>query len=225
MSDTPQGPGWWQASDGRFYPPQSASPQPPPPPQWGGTAPPQWGPSPPRRRRGRGCLYSVLGFFGLIILLVIIIAVAANHAAKKIQSSGLGGPPPAAKYRVGQTGSSGGFAFTVYAVKDPFTSSNQFATPTAGDRYVEVDVQVKNQNTSRQEVFSSLAGFHLLDSLNHQYDEALVTGVEPSAPDGQIAAGQAIRGFVVFEVPKATTGLKLRCQGNLTSAGAVFTLP
>jgi hypothetical protein len=24
MSDTPQGPGWWQASDGKFYPPESA---------------------------------------------------------------------------------------------------------------------------------------------------------------------------------------------------------
>lgn len=23
MSDTPQGPGWWQASDGRYYPPQA----------------------------------------------------------------------------------------------------------------------------------------------------------------------------------------------------------
>jgi nitric oxide reductase large subunit len=24
MSDTPQGPGWWQASDGKWYPPQQA---------------------------------------------------------------------------------------------------------------------------------------------------------------------------------------------------------
>ena len=24
MSDTPQGPGWWQASDGKFYPPEQA---------------------------------------------------------------------------------------------------------------------------------------------------------------------------------------------------------
>jgi hypothetical protein len=25
MSDTSQGPGWWQASDGKWYPPESAS--------------------------------------------------------------------------------------------------------------------------------------------------------------------------------------------------------
>ena len=35
MSDVPQGPGWWQASDGRRYPPESfpASGAPNPPPQ------------------------------------------------------------------------------------------------------------------------------------------------------------------------------------------------
>lgn len=32
MSDTPQGPGWWLASDGRFYPPEQAQTPPPPPP-------------------------------------------------------------------------------------------------------------------------------------------------------------------------------------------------
>lgn len=32
MSDTPVGPGWWLASDGKWYPPQAASPAPPPPP-------------------------------------------------------------------------------------------------------------------------------------------------------------------------------------------------
>ena len=32
MSDQPQGPGWWRASDGKFYPPQSAPDQPAPPP-------------------------------------------------------------------------------------------------------------------------------------------------------------------------------------------------
>ncbi|MFP4513648.1 MAG: DUF4190 domain-containing protein [Acidimicrobiales bacterium] len=32
MSDTSQGPGWWLASDGKWYPPQSAAPPPPPGP-------------------------------------------------------------------------------------------------------------------------------------------------------------------------------------------------
>lgn len=32
MSDYSQGPGWWQASDGKWYPPQPAAGGPPPPP-------------------------------------------------------------------------------------------------------------------------------------------------------------------------------------------------
>lgn len=44
MSDAPQGPGWWLASDGRWYPPESHSPSLPPPPP---TAYPPPGNSPP----------------------------------------------------------------------------------------------------------------------------------------------------------------------------------
>ena len=40
-ADASQGEGWWQASDGKWYPPQTASPSIPPPP------PPQTPSSPP----------------------------------------------------------------------------------------------------------------------------------------------------------------------------------
>ena len=55
MSDTPQGPDWWMASDGRWYPPQQHANFPPPPPPTGpgnavwSTSPagPAWSGSPP----------------------------------------------------------------------------------------------------------------------------------------------------------------------------------
>jgi uncharacterized RDD family membrane protein YckC len=49
MSDAPQGPGWWQASDGNWYPPEQApgaQPTPPPaapPPGYGAGAPAGYG--------------------------------------------------------------------------------------------------------------------------------------------------------------------------------------
>jgi hypothetical protein len=43
MSDTPQDPTWWQASDGKWYPPQPATP-PPPSPE---AAPPSFAPPQP----------------------------------------------------------------------------------------------------------------------------------------------------------------------------------
>lgn len=39
MSDVPQGPGWWQASDGRWYPPESHPSATPGPPGGSGQAP------------------------------------------------------------------------------------------------------------------------------------------------------------------------------------------
>ena len=44
MSDAPQGPGWWQASDGRWYPPTARPGTPPPGPAPSG--PPPYGPGP-----------------------------------------------------------------------------------------------------------------------------------------------------------------------------------
>jgi hypothetical protein len=48
MSDVSQGEGWWQASDGKWYPPQAATPPPAwaPPPGYGppGYGPPGYGP-------------------------------------------------------------------------------------------------------------------------------------------------------------------------------------
>jgi Domain of unknown function (DUF4282) len=39
MTDTPEGPGWWQASDGKYYPPEQRPSQDPPPSYRGPTDP------------------------------------------------------------------------------------------------------------------------------------------------------------------------------------------
>ena len=69
-----------------------------------------------------------------------------------------------------------------------------------------------------------MLAFHLYDSRNHPYGEAIVAGIQPVPPDGPISQGQAVRGFVMFEVPTTATGLTMRCQGSLAAAGAVFAL-
>jgi hypothetical protein len=216
MSDVSQGPVWWQASDGRWYPPQ------PLPGQW-----PQ--PPPPKNKAGRGCLYAILGAVAAVILvgviIIVIVAIVASKASKSITATNanLGGAAPAAQYTVGQSGSSGGMQFTVYAFKDPRPPAGPFTTIRPGDHLVSLDVQVTNPG-SAQRPFSSVLGFHLLDSRNYQYDENSISGLSPPAPDGEIAGGQSVRGLVEFEVPDGTTGLRFRAQGSVTAAGAVWTL-
>lgn len=72
MSDTPQGPGWWQASDGKFYPPQSA-PSP--------NAPPIL-PSAPPKKAGFGKKLLV-GTGGLFVALIAVSAVSGAGAPSK----------------------------------------------------------------------------------------------------------------------------------------------
>jgi hypothetical protein len=215
MSDVSQGQGWYQASDLKWYPPESRP------------APPTYSQEPERKRRGRGCLYGLLGAVALVVV-IIIAAVASSGGGSSSKATGgianLGGKAPAAAYKVGDTAKTGGFNATVYAAKDPQPPADSFNTPKPGNHFVSVDMQITNPGTSQQS-FSSLIGIHLLDSLNHQYDEDIEgAGLSPNAPDGELAAGQSVRGFVVFQVPDGTSGLKLRVQGGLTSAGAVFTL-
>ena len=131
---------------------------------------------------------------------------------------------PSGDYKVGDTANTSGLQAKVYGFRDPQPPVDSFNTPKTGNHFVSVDVQITNPGSSQQR-FSSLLGFHLLDSQNRQYDEDLTSGgLIPGAPDGELAAGQSIRGFVVFETPDGTTGLRFRVQGSITAAGAVFRL-
>jgi hypothetical protein len=79
----PQGPGWWQASDGRWYPPQPAQQaytQPAPqayPPGSPQGYPQQAPPAPPPRTSGKGCLIALAIVLGLFLLVGIVFAVLA----------------------------------------------------------------------------------------------------------------------------------------------------
>jgi hypothetical protein len=88
MSDTPQGPGWWQASDEKWYPPPQPvmSPetttvgqhQPPGP---GATPYPYGGaPASPPGAGGqnRTALYITLGVLGVLVLVVLIAALSSG---------------------------------------------------------------------------------------------------------------------------------------------------
>lgn len=74
MTQQPQGPGWWRASDGRWYPPQPPQPGPPYPPQPGQLFMPhqQYGPPPQPppapRTRNRGCIVAV------VVVVIVLLA-------------------------------------------------------------------------------------------------------------------------------------------------------
>ncbi len=172
--------------------------------------------------------------------LVVIIGIAASSSDDKkdtpVAATGDTSPaeerptaPPAttkpstkSSNAVGDTARTSDFDITVFGFKNPASTTNPFDKAKAGMHYVAVDVQVANRGT-KQQSFSSLLGFHLVDGANRQYD-MVITTITPGPPDGEIPAGEAIRGFAVFEVPDGSTGLRLRVQGSITASGAFFTL-
>lgn len=87
MSDSSQGPGWWQASDGRWYPPQSHSTQPAaPPPTYGAPPPVAYG-APAAKKSGMpGWAKVVLILGGILVLLVGGCTVALGVFANKVSN-------------------------------------------------------------------------------------------------------------------------------------------
>jgi hypothetical protein len=92
VSEVSQGPGWWQASDGKWYPPQPAAPVTPPPPPPGPPPVPQWGAPTTPGKSNRGCLIA-LGIVGVVLVLgivatVIVIAAVGNEVEDRVDEDG-----------------------------------------------------------------------------------------------------------------------------------------
>jgi hypothetical protein len=75
MSDTQQGPNWWKASDGKWYPPESHPDYRPPPPPSGGRR--------RKEKRGTSVWKLALGVcLGLMLFLVVCSALISSGVKK-----------------------------------------------------------------------------------------------------------------------------------------------
>jgi hypothetical protein len=158
-----------------------------------------------------------------LVLGAVVFAASPAQAKKKPKATTTTVKKPSG-YKVGQTAQTGDFKVTVHGFTDPYVPTESFFAAKPGNHYVTVDVEIMNP-TKSQQLFSSLAGFHLADAKNKEYNETIIVGLDPPAPEGQIPAGGAVRGNAGFEIPDGSPGpLRLRVQGNLTASGAYFVL-
>ncbi len=88
MSDTPQGPGWWQGSDGRFYSPsdvhgpRGVTPVEPP-----GPYPPPVGSRPTAGKATAALILAIASFVVCPVVPAIVALVLAAQAKREIESS------------------------------------------------------------------------------------------------------------------------------------------
>jgi hypothetical protein len=130
--------------------------------------------------------------------------------------------PPNGPLTVGSTDNTSGFDVTLLQFVDPWQSTNQFESPSAGMRFVAVELGMLNTRDEVQ-TFSSLLGLELIDSLGQRWNPAFA-GFDLPQLDGDVAPGSNIRGWQVFEVPADATGLRLKVQGSITASGIEFQL-
>lgn len=157
MSDQSGGPGWWQASDGKWYPPQPSAPPPPP-----GEAVA----APPTKKGMPGCLKWVLIAFGVALVLGVgctaLIGGAANEASKDIEEQKEDALDDAELVAC-ETDEAGFMAATVRITNDSSERSNydvtvSYTSPDGSEQYATGDAyaQALEPGQSRTEDAQSL---------------------------------------------------------------------
>lgn len=155
----------------------------------------------------------------LVLVGTVIVLLAcgeSSNAAVATSGGNTSSNPTATHFKIKQVVKLGNVltltvnSFTV----DP---GDQFTTPKAGNKFVKVDISIKNISSTKQDI-SSIINFTLQDATGQKYDETIVT--DATAPDGTVPAGGLLRGQLVYEVPKAqhafTFTFDLDLSGNST---------
>lgn len=148
----------------------------------------------------------------------IVATIASGSSNEATRVDGDGAAAQASEFNVGDMVELGDWRVQVHNVADPYTPSNDFITPAAGNRFVVVDAEVTNNSDSSQTV-SSIICFELRDSTNRSYNVTFV-GDNSSTIDGDAAPGSARRGDLAFELPGDAVGLQLQFKCDLFSSGS-----
>jgi Domain of unknown function (DUF4352) len=180
--------------------------------------PPATSPSPPVRRRRRGCLVPLAIVLCVLVAIGIAIAIGGGDDDGDTETA----QTTEDVHAVGETAHTADLDVTVLQAQDPFQPANELEGPQAGNRFVAVEAEMTNA-TDELITWSSAVGAELTDSENRPYTVALA-GTDLPQLDGDVPAGGARRGWIVFEVPQDATGLQLRIKGSPTATGSLFDL-
>lgn len=124
-------------------------------------------------------------------------------------------------FNVGETIKIGTLELTVNEVMYPM--GDQFNKPSAGRRFLAVDLTIENKGTSATNI-STLLQMWVKDSTSQKFTVDLMAtmAAKGTPPDGELAAGEKVRGQVGFQVPENATGLVFVFDADVFSAGKIL---
>ncbi|HEU4784429.1 MAG TPA: DUF4352 domain-containing protein [Ktedonobacterales bacterium] len=88
--------------------------------------------------------------------------------------------------------------------------------PKTGNKFVVVDVSLKNVGSDEQDI-SSLLQFTLKDATGQKYNETIISNVTP--PDGKLATGDIIKGQIAYEVAASQHDFTFAFEADIISSG------
>lgn len=132
----------------------------------------------------------------------------------------LEGETEQAAFNLGEAVQVGTLSITVNEVKP--VEGNQFAKPAEGNQFLMADITLENTGSTAESI-STLLQMWLKDPTGQRYkvDLLAMTASGGTSPDGELAAGEKLKGQVAFEVPADATGLLFVFDGNVFGAGKV----
>lgn len=133
----------------------------------------------------------------------------------------LAGEQEQATFAVGDIVEIGDLTLVVNEVTSP--AGDDFNKPDAGNKFVVVDVTLQNKGSETRAI-SSMLQMHLKDATGQRYDLDLMASVASggTTPDGEIAAGEKIRGQVGFQIPEDAQGLVFVFDADVFGYGKVL---
>jgi hypothetical protein len=212
MSEQSGGPGWWQASDGKWYPPEQATTaaQPPVDPT---TTQPAYG-APVAGAPVAGAPVAAAaggGGAGKIIAIVVVLALLAGGGAFLLTKGSGGG------------GSTASFCDTVKKFKDDAQLENAFSDPTKLDKIATAFDQLTKSAPSEIKTDMNT----LNDAIKKIVAAVKAAGSDPSKAFGAILAASA--SFDQAKVTQASNNVdkfaKDKCGVDLSSSSSASSSP
>lgn len=133
----------------------------------------------------------------------------------------LAGETTQTTYSVGQAVRIGDLVLTVNKISSP--AGDEFTKPAAEHKFLVVDVTIENKG-AKAAAISTVLQMWVKDAGGQKYtvDLMATTAAKGATPDGELAAGEKVRGQVGYQVPTKATGLVFVFDGDVFGAGKVM---
>lgn len=122
-------------------------------------------------------------------------------------------------YKVGDTVEVDKHLVTLREFKDDVESENEFIKPDEGNKFIQIEMEIENQSDKKSNV-STILQMTLKDKDGIKYNQKSL-GSSSGQLDGDLLAGDKVRGFISYEVPQDFSGGRFIYEPSFLSQDSI----